>query len=252
MPDLPYLSPDAIYTGPTDDYYTFIYSDKLGLLSNTGLTHAHILFDKQVEQRIYQLYPRLIGKPLTKEMTDKYILCGRYGYGYCYTEDVPPEYREYGKSYQADDEDIYGGDQYDFLLPIMSFWNANTNIYETQLHGCLEAIRRDAGIEPEIICTPASSGWAKDVIREYGHRNARKLGDEDQKRIEMMRQLHLMRADQKKDASDELGLIGGGHKRPIQKGMEDAGLVLPGHKYWAPHSESRFDAVLDRALNESE
>jgi hypothetical protein len=61
----------------------------------------------------------------------------------------------------------------------------------------------------------------------------RSLSDEQK---ELWRKLHLMDPISKKAAMEKLG-VGGTAKNPWQKGSEEAGVINPGQKWWAPHSE---------------
>ncbi len=62
---------------------------------------------------------------------------------------------------------------------------------------------------------------------------------EQERKMQLARELHLMRPDEKKAAMRELGLAPGSKKRPWQQEAENTNLVRPGQKWWGLTSEAK-------------
>jgi hypothetical protein len=70
----------------------------------------------------------------------------------------------------------------------------------------------------------------------FSHVNdPRRISPEDQ---QLWQQMHLMHPDEKRAAMRHLGVGGGGTPHPWQAGMQSAGMIGPGQRWWAPTSES--------------
>lgn len=85
------------------------------------------------------------------------------------------------------------------------------------------------------------------MLDELSEAKTEELNDDDLQKMELYKQLHLMRGAEKHAAMKKLGLVGGGKPHPMQTALDKAKLRIPGQKWWAPHSESfekRLGAVL--------
>lgn len=144
------------------------------------------------------------------------------------------------------------GDEFDdeWGIPsgnIISFWNQKSADYDRFLIPCLEAIKDIGRLAPDAKISTPIHGTVPLSSVIGGQSETTELTPEEQEHWELARNMHLMRGDQKKDAMKKLGVGGGGKPHPMQKAMDDAGLRVPGQKWWAPHSED-FDRKLSMAL----
>ncbi len=64
----------------------------------------------------------------------------------------------------------------------------------------------------------------------------KEIGVEEAERIALMRELHLMSPNEKKAAMKKLGLGSDGNQ--WVKEAQRLGIIRPGQKFWAMHSES--------------
>jgi len=121
---------------------------------------------------------------------------------------------------------------------IVTFWNTYDDIYSL-LDGCLKALEKQRIIRPgEVveIHTPYDIS-SYDVGTGETYRQ-QKTSAEQRKRTKLLQRLHLMGGLEKKAARKKLGLWSDKPtKHPWQSGMEKAGKITPGQKWWAPQSE---------------
>lgn len=128
---------------------------------------------------------------------------------------------------------------------LVSFWNTELSAYTHLLRKCLDELIAAQQIYPiAYISTPIHGTIPIDLIETT---QTHEMTPEEQEHLELAKQMHLMRGDQKKDAMKKLGVGGGGKPHPMQSAMDDAGLRVPGQKWWAPTSED-FDRKLSMAL----
>jgi hypothetical protein len=119
---------------------------------------------------------------------------------------------------------------------VVSFWNDEYADYAALLP-CLKELQASGIIGDDYwISTPfhqtvhaSAIGAARPVTTS--------LSDEEKRRLQMQRELHNMRPQQKKAAMAELGLATASTKNAWQAGAEQANLVQPGQKWWAMASE---------------
>lgn len=118
----------------------------------------------------------------------------------------------------------------------VAFWN--DDLRPELVQPCLQQLIRYGIITPDsyMITADDETLLVSDILATEKHRQAQLTPEQERKR-EMMRQLHLMKPQEKKATMKELGLVGGGHKQPWQKSAEKAGIVQPGQKWWAMSSE---------------
>ncbi len=128
---------------------------------------------------------------------------------------------------------------------VASFWNTEASQYEQHLQPCLAKLIQDGHLTPDAsVSTPLHgtvpmSGLAGAKMKE--------MTAADHEDMELYKRLHLMRGEEKKAAMKKLGVGVGGSPHPMQSAMLKAGLLGPGQKWWAPHSESfnrRLGSVL--------
>lgn len=128
----------------------------------------------------------------------------------------------------------YWGDQI-----VVAFWNEKSEIYDSLLANCLKHLE-DEGFLPSDetieIHTPLD-------ITSYtpGQGETRRQGGttpEQQRRYELQRRLHLATGQEKRAIRKELGLwTDKPGKHSWQAGLEKAGEIGPGQKWWTPRSE---------------
>lgn len=115
---------------------------------------------------------------------------------------------------------------------VVSFWNSNelSNLLPT----CLKTLVNDDFLSlDDVIAAGDRHMYVMDYLR--GGRFEYNADEEDRK--QKMRELHLMRPNQKKQAMKALGLDAASRKQPWQKSAEQHKLVRPGQKWWAMQSE---------------
>ncbi len=123
----------------------------------------------------------------------------------------------------------------------ISFWNRDKAVYDAHLKACVSALVKGevATVRPitleDYVSFPIQTITVDEVLN--GASTATQLTPEQQRKVELQQQLHLMRGDEKKRAMAELG-VGGTAPHPMQTAMRQTGLIGPGQKWWAPHSES--------------
>ncbi len=132
----------------------------------------------------------------------------------------------------------------------VSFWNYDTpeaeQMLKSKLNECLEALLEAKVVKPETIVIVY--GMSNMTIEQAlsGEVGTERISDEERQKLELYKQLHLMKPAEKKAAMIELGLLDpsqGVAKRPWQKEAETVGMVQPGQKWWAPTSESNIDLI---------
>ena len=118
----------------------------------------------------------------------------------------------------------------------VSFWEASRYLLNDLLKPCLQRLEKDGMIV-----------MSRDMISTFNHGTipiaelpdiTREISSKDQKKLDLMRQLHLMGAQQKRQAMGELGLIQGYKKNPWQVASDELGITSPGKKIWALNSEA--------------
>jgi len=124
---------------------------------------------------------------------------------------------------------------------VISFWNREQEEY-ADLGDCLDELSK---LVPSDVMVEIHTPFG--IQRKKSLRSAdtntiqmdTELSPEKRREMELRQQLHQMRPNEKKKARKELGLwTDKSPKHPWQAGMEKAGEVQPGQKWWAPHSES--------------
>lgn len=118
----------------------------------------------------------------------------------------------------------------------VSFWEASRYLLNDLLKPCLQRLEKDGMIV-----------LSRDMISTFNHGTipiaelpdiAREISSKEQKKLDLMRQLHLMGAQQKRQAMGELGLAQGYKKNPWQSASDEAGITSPGKRIWALNSEA--------------
>lgn len=119
-------------------------------------------------------------------------------------------------------------------ITAVSFWNTDKAIYDGLLKDCLEALIYEGFIDSNyMVSTPHTGVVTQDEIMG----KSPPAQEVDQDEVDLHRRLHLMRGDEKKAAMKKLGVGVGGRPHPMATAMGNAGLLKPGQKWWAPHSE---------------
>ncbi len=118
----------------------------------------------------------------------------------------------------------------------VSFWEASRHLLNDLLKPCLQRLEKDGMIV-----------LSRDMISTFNHGTmpiaelpdiAREISSKEQKKLDLMRQLHLMGAQQKRQAMGELGLAQGYKKNPWQSASDELGITSPGKRLWALNSEA--------------
>lgn len=205
-----YISPDDIY----DNGYrnlSFIYLDNGEMLyGSSDDTHSNIIY--KYKDLIQELYPSIEpisihGTYKTWQTLNSLTLLGRVG--------------------------IFDG-SIDGDIPVVAFWANNKRLYDGLLKNCLNQLHTDNIIDYNTyVSTPLTGTVPQNEI--YNH--YKKLTPEEQEKLELAKNLHLMRPNEKKAAMLKLGLNTSGSKHKYQKAAEDNKLISPGQKWWATTSE---------------
>lgn len=211
--DPDYLDPDTLYAN-ADNYITFLYHPDEGLIWGAGGRHESV-----DHQEVLHKLPHWIdrgeketgARSVDKKFWDwvgRHFLLGRAGVLH--------------------------------NRPIITFWNEEGY---ASLGGCLDALEAEAGFSyPDAsteIHTPSEVLFG-DEIHAGETRRAGKtsLSPEQQEKLGLQRRLHLLRGTEKREALKKLGLWPDQPARhPMKRGLEAAGLLGPGAKWWAPQSE---------------
>lgn len=118
----------------------------------------------------------------------------------------------------------------------VSFWEDKPEILSALLKPCLRKLESDGHID-----------FNRDMVSLPNHgtipifqlpSNFKKLSPAEQERQDLMRRLHLMNAQQKKEAMAKLGLASGYKKSPWQIESDKLGITIPGKRLWALNSEN--------------
>lgn len=120
---------------------------------------------------------------------------------------------------------------------IISFWNEKPKFVLELIEPCVQAVlpklHAMTGFEPKedvLVCTPFKTNWWSKW--RSGHENPTSQD------VQLLRNLHLMKPQEKKKAMEKLGLQTKGKGSPWMAAMSQAGLMSPGQKIWAPQSET--------------
>jgi hypothetical protein len=118
----------------------------------------------------------------------------------------------------------------------VAIWNEDTSLLVHFLDDCLSALEERGVIESDPVISAPSFG----VVDRGGVTKAIS-GDETRvnPEIEKLRQLHLMRGQEKRKAMQDAGLDPLSAEHPMSKNLKTAGLLNPGQKWWAMHSEDQ-------------
>lgn len=194
-------TPDTIWKSDSSAI-TFIYTSE-GQLYHIpdGMTH-HDLFE--INDDLVDRYNALEGRRPMRDKAEKIDLVGRAG--------------KVG---------MLG-------IRVVSFWNTDRGLYDALLQDCLEALIYEGFIDSNyMVSTPATGVVTQDEI--LGKSAPAQPVDDSE--VELYKRLHLMRGAEKKAAMQKLGVGVGGKPHPMATAMGNAGLLKPGQKWWAPHSE---------------
>jgi len=249
-----YVNPDTLYRinayvdAAELGIYTFMYGEKLGFYWDSGdVSHMDILrrLDKELdaqigdEEGIENIDPELLAR---YRYVDKL-------YGLLHTDlEEAQQHMLMGRAAPMNQiPDIGTEDDYTYLV---TFWNDDMDVYGELLPTCmLHLYDNNLITDPVIINTPI-------FIKNYSSGEVETQGiardptpSVDKKELERMRQLHLMRGDEKKKAMQELGLATASQKHPMQAALEKSGYINPGQKWWASTSES-FSRKLNQILEQ--
>jgi hypothetical protein len=120
---------------------------------------------------------------------------------------------------------------------IISIWNEDVQFVLSLIQPCIEAILprlyQSTETEPKndcLVCTPFKTNWWS----KWRLAKANPTG----KNVELYRNLHLMKPQEKRNAMEKLGLQTQTKQSPWSTAMSQAGLLTPGQKAWAAQSES--------------
>ena len=231
-----YINPDELYDKPRTNYkpkkfLTFVYNHDIGLIVSPKLTHTTLLRKEEI------LGPR----EAWGDDQERTMLLGRMGK----MGGLGPA-PEYG--YESGDESGYesghtGSGYIGSEKTIISFWNRGIKVYDL-LGPCLKALEQYVSADQRVeIHTPhgISHGLQGHDTKKIGETE---LSPERNREIQLLKQMHLMRGDEKKAAMKELGLWDDRKaQHPWQKELAKAGEIGPGQKWWA----SQFEQINDIA-----
>ncbi len=118
----------------------------------------------------------------------------------------------------------------------VSFWESDPETLTALLKPCLRKLEADGHIDfnRDMI---SLLNFGTIPISEIPN-NFRKITPEEREKQELMRKLHLMNPQQKKEAMAKLGLASGYRKSPWQSESDKLGITTPGKRIWALNSES--------------
>jgi hypothetical protein len=122
-------------------------------------------------------------------------------------------------------------------MEMVSFWTGPKILFEKELDDCLKHLAADGHIDFDewYVSTPIHGTVP---LNSFDFNDRVEVSPEEEARRELQMQLHLMRGNEKKAAMKQLGLIGPKPKTPFRQEAERQRVVAPGHKMWAPTSES--------------
>ncbi len=246
-----YVNPDTLYQinayvdAAELGIYTFMYGERLGFYWDSGdVSHMDILrrLDRELDAQI--------GDGEDFENIDPELLA-RYRYidklySLLHTDlQEAQQHMLMGRAGPMNQIPGIGAEEDDHTY-LVTFWNDDINVYGELLPTCmLHLYDNNLITDPVIINTPI-------FIENYSSGQVETQGiardptpSVDKKELDRMRELHLMRGDQKKKAMQELGLAATSQKHPMQATLEKGGYINPGQKWWAPTSES-FSRKLDK------
>lgn len=122
---------------------------------------------------------------------------------------------------------------------VACFWNDTPGVYSNLLEPCIKAlIERDFLDDDSFISTPIHKTVPVSTILG-GKAETKEMTDEEQTDYELYKKLHQLRGQEKHDAMKKLKVGGGGKPHPMQQAMSKTGLIGPGQKWWAMHSEEK-------------
>lgn len=124
------------------------------------------------------------------------------------------------------------------FLMYVSFWNQRQDTYSQLLSSCIQRLRADGLIDDNALISTPLHGTVTQVELAGNTQQAKQMSPEEQEMHDLAHQMHTMTGAQKQAAMKKLG-VGGQKPHPIQTAMDNAGLRVPGQKWWAMNSESR-------------
>lgn len=203
-----YISPDDVFFNGRYAV-AFIYLDNGEMLYGDDPKWSHAMVIKKYLDRLMELYPQLdddsshgLGR---WDYLNERALLGRFGQ-YVEVSEMPK---------------------------VVAFWSRDQEIYDKLLLPCLDRLLKDNVINNKtLISTPFIGATRQDKIRNVDQEES----DNNLKKLENDKNVHLMNPDEKKKILAARGYEGGG-KHPYQKASEDNKLVQPGQKWWSPTSE---------------
>ncbi len=212
-----WIHPDLLYADATkrgnSTVKTFLYSNKMGLIVKDGnKTHGGMLRNLRNTIHKDQKFNEIIRKYFQIYMDNpnefrSLIVNGRFAELYS----LGPIVNDIIKT--------YGNEGY-----LVSVWDKNG-----QLLDCVNALIDEGYVEePIYISTPEGLIYNGEIT----HSNRADPTD-----VEKIRQIHLMRGEEKKELMDQLGLDPKSKEHEIAAAMKEKGLLKPGQKWWALTSE---------------
>ena len=123
-------------------------------------------------------------------------------------------------------------------IKIVSFWSTIPETYDLLLQECLDLLIENTYISPNDYLSTPLHGTIPVGFVMRGNATTKELSPEEREDYKRQEDLHMMRGDQKKAELRKIGYAGSS-KQPMQKQAEQIGIVKPGHKWWAPTSESK-------------
>ncbi len=151
----------------------------------------------------------------------------------------------YQRQFEKGDQALFGRvatiDYQDEATHVVTFWNVSIEAYKQLLVDCLSALSDKGLINTDtMVATPFFVEQFGAAVSFFANNQdqSQELSPEQLARLDMQRELHLMRPEAKKLAAQKLGLNLASKKSDHQTQAELAGMVTPGQKWWAPTSES--------------
>ena len=226
-----YISPDDIFTSKFLPINTFIYAGKSGKLYDDDGTVVHTMMMRENPNIVkgLGLNPADTQWMVFMKEEPEVLRLGLFGR----TGEMLKQYSPTGRA-----------------EVVVSFWQTPTDIFQQMLKPCLQGLLDRSLIMPDaLVHHPSMVGVP--VSEVMGGKARASQDDEAMEKARLARELHLMRGSEKKAAMKKLGLGTGSKEPDIQRSLKKANLLVPGQKWWAPHSESvepTIGRMLERAL----
>jgi len=207
-----YLSPDYIYyKNDHGNYVTFIYTAEHKLYTTKNGTHNDLMVSTP---ELVERYSKLTRIPSRFRMVAEEIdLFGRVG--------------------KIDDPNLKINNK------VVSFWDAAPDLYEKLLKPCVKALS-DAKLIDKYRDYLSTPNHKTIKIADFDRVEPVEPDEDEARKTELRKQLHLMVGDKKRAAMKELGLGYEKKEHPWQAALKNAGIIAPGTNWRYPYSENKL------------